>query len=326
MWSCASGPDTGLTITWVGRHGVCNCAGMEVRAVQRDRYKLRVTTWGSGAAPHAIVLPGLSADARALAPQIRMLRRQVATVHVIDLPGMALPPSLMTADASFPKLADQVAHVADVLGVKRAIVVGHSLGGGVALHLALSRPEFVDGLVLLAPAALGRSLHWIYKLYCLPLIGRALLYPRPTGQRGFVRRFLVGSLRREDNAFVNMLIRHGNKARARALSSRAIVWANQPAWWRRVLMVLTPGGEQVAFAVGDRLKELSDVPTLVLWGNEDRVICAGDAVRCRDFHQRAEIHVARGVGHMLPLEAPAWTNGYIARFVDSLRPALREAA
>jgi pimeloyl-ACP methyl ester carboxylesterase len=255
-----------------------------------------------------------------------MLRRQVATVHVIDLPGMALPPSLMPQDASFPQLADYVAHVAETLGVRRAVVVGHSLGGGVALHLALRRPDLVDGLVLLAPAALGRSLHWIYKLYCLPLIGRALLYPRSTGQRGFVRRFLVGSLRREDTRFVDMMIRHGNKARQRALSSRAIVWANQPAWWRRFLMVLTPGGEQVAFAVGNRLKELSDVPTLVLWGNEDRVICAGDAIRCRDFHQRAEIHVARGAGHMLPLEAPAWTNGHIARFVDSLRPALAEAA
>jgi pimeloyl-ACP methyl ester carboxylesterase len=239
---------------------------------------------------------------------------------------MALPPSLMTADATFPKLAEQVAHVADVLGVQRAVVVGHSLGGGVALHLALERPDLVDGLVLLAPAALGRSLHWIYKLYCLPLIGRALLYPRSTGQRGFVRRFLVGSMRREDHRFVDMMIRHGNKARERALSSRAIVWANQPAWWRRVMMVLTPGGEQVAFAVGNRLKELSDVPTLVLWGNEDRVICAGDAVRCRDFHKSAEVHVARGVGHMLPLEAPAWTNNYISRFVASLRPALRKAA
>jgi pimeloyl-ACP methyl ester carboxylesterase len=299
---------------------------MRVRAVQVDQYKLRVTTWGSGAAPHAIVLPGLSADARALAPQIRMLRRQVATVHVIDLPGMALPPSLVPQDATFPKLADYVAYVAVTLGVQRAIVVGHSLGGGVALHLALRRPELVEGLVLLAPAALGRSLHWIYKLYCLPLIGRALLYPRSTGQRGFVRRFLVGSLRRDDTSFVDMMIRHGDKARQRALSSRAIVWASQPAWWRRILMVLTPGGEQVAFAVGNRLKELSEVPTLVLWGNEDRVICAGDAVRCRDFHQRAEIHVARGVGHMLPLEAPAWTNSYISRFVGSLQPALREAA
>lgn len=299
---------------------------MEVRAARVDRYRLRVTTWGTGRGPHAIVLPGLSADARALAPQIRMLRRRVGTVHVIDLPGMALPPSLMQADASFPQLADYVARVADMLGVRRAVVVGHSLGGGVALHLALNKPDLVEGLVLLAPAALGRSLHWIYKLYCLPLIGRALLYPRSSGQRGFVRRFLVGSLRRDDASFVDMMIRHGDKARQRAASSRAIVWANQPNVWRRALMILLPGGEQVAFAIGDRLRELSDLPTLVLWGNEDRVICAGDAIRCRDFHRSAEIHVARGIGHMLPLEAPAWTNAHIARFVSSLRPTLRVAA
>src|SRR5437773_1210064 len=298
---------------------------MKVRVVSRDGYRLRVTTWGAGG-PHVIVLPGLSADARSLAPQIRAIRRLAGSTHVIDLPGSALGPALRRKDATFANLARYVGAVADDLGIRHALVVGHSLGGGLALHLALDRPEFVDGLVLIAPAALGRSLHWIYKLYCVPLIGRALLYPRSSGQRGFVRRFLIGSLRREDHAFVDMLIRHGNKARERALSSRAIVWANQPSLWRRILMLVTLGGEQSAFALGDRLRELSDVPTLVLWGNEDRVICAGDAVRCRDFHQGAEIHVARGAGHMLPLEAPAWTNGYIARFVASLQPALREAA
>src|SRR5438128_4274014 len=305
---------------------VASLRDMRVHVAPCDRYRLRVTTWGGGAPPHAIVLPGLMADWRALAPQIRTLRRLGWTVHVVDLPGFALQPSLARADATVVQLADYVAKVMGDLSIPHALVLGHSLGGGVALHLALRRPELVDGLVLIAPAALGRSLHWIYKLYCLPLIGRALLYPRNSGQRGFVRRFLIGSLRREDHAFVDMLIRHGNKARERALSSRAIVWANQPSLWRRILMLVTPGGEQAAFAVGDRLRELSDVPTLVLWGNEDRVICAGDAVRCRDFHQRAEIHVARGAGHMLPLEAPAWTNRYIARFVASLRPALREAA
>src|SRR3982074_3981790 len=106
---------------------------MEVRAVKRDQYRLRVTTWGSGAAPHAIVLPGLAAASRALAPQIRMLRRQVATVHVIDLPGMALPPSLMPRDATFPQLADHVAHVAETGGFRRAALVCATLGGGGAL-------------------------------------------------------------------------------------------------------------------------------------------------------------------------------------------------
>jgi pimeloyl-ACP methyl ester carboxylesterase len=183
----------------------------------------------------------------------------------------------------------------------------------------------VDGLVLLAPAALGRSLHWIYKLYCLPLIGRALLRPHGRISKPYVRHFLVGSARRTDDHFLSMLVRHGSDSRDRTLSVRAIVWANQPSWWRRLMLYGLPGGEQLGFAIGDRVAELADVPTLVLWGNEDRVICASDAQRLRQ-HARAEIHVARGVGHMLTLEAAAWTNAHIARFVAHTSvPVLRAA-
>jgi pimeloyl-ACP methyl ester carboxylesterase len=290
---------------------------MDVRVVHCDGYKFRVTTWGSGA-PHAILLPGLSADARALAPQIRALRPLVGSVHVIDLPGFTIRPALMVKDARFSNIARMVGLVADELGVQKATFVGHSLGGGVALHLALERPDLVEGLVLLAPAALGRSLHWIYKLYCLPLIGRALLRPQGKGSLPFLRHFLVGSERASDDHFLAMLLRHNSNSRDRALSARSIVWANQPSLWRKILLFLSPGGEQLAFAIGDRVKSLADVPTLVLWGNQDRVICASDARRCAD-HPRAEIHVAKGVGHMLPLEAPAWANGHIRRFVGQLQ-------
>jgi pimeloyl-ACP methyl ester carboxylesterase len=291
---------------------------MDVRVVQCDGYKLRVTTWGTGA-PHAVMLPGLSADARALAPQIRALRPIVGSVHVVDLPGFAIGPALFVKDATFANLARYVGRVADELGIEKATFVGHSLGGGVALHLALERPDLVESLVLLAPAALGRSLHWIYKLYCVPLIGRALLRPQQKASLPFLRHFLVGSARAGDEHFLQMLLRHNSNSKQRALSSRAIVWANQPSWWRRVLLFLTPGGEQIGFAIGDRVASLSELPTLVLWGNQDRVICASDAKRCAG-HSRSEVHVAKGVGHMLPLEAPAWTNAHIRRFVAALRP------
>src|SRR2546430_1453854 len=59
--------------------------GMRVQVAPCERYRLRVTSWGSGAPPHAIVLPGISADWRALAPQIRNLRHLGWTVHVVDL-------------------------------------------------------------------------------------------------------------------------------------------------------------------------------------------------------------------------------------------------
>src|SRR5256885_4884138 len=296
---------------------------MRVQVTSCERYRLRVTTWGSGAPPHAVVLPGLSADWRALAPQIRTLRRLGWSVHVIDLPGFALQPSLRAADANVVQLADYVAKVIETLAIPRALVLGHSLGGGVALHLALRRPELVTGLVLIAPVGLGVSLHWIYKLYCVPLLGRALLRPSVL-RASSIRRFLVGSGRRNDERFIARLVRHGASARPRALSARAIIWANQPRRWRKARALL-PGGEQLGIRIDGPLTKLSKIPTLVLWGDEDRVISATDARRCKEL-PLAQVRIAHGVGHSLPLEVAAWANDHIAKFVASLSTTELRAA
>jgi len=296
---------------------------MRVQVAPCDRYRLRVTSWGSGAPPHAIVLPGISADWRALAPQIRTLRHLGWTVHVVDLPGFALRPALKASDANVSQLADYVARAVTGLGIPPALVLGHSLGGGVAMNLAIGHPELVSGLVLIAPVGLGVSLHWIYKLYCVPLLGRALLRPsvlRPAA----IRRFLVGSRRRDDARFIARLVRHGIASRPRALSARSIIWANQPRRWSRARALL-PGGEQRGIRIDARFKELSKIPALVLWGDEDRVISASDARRCKDL-PLAQVHIVHGVGHSLPLEAAAWANDHIAKFVTALTKPEKRAA
>ncbi|HKC90576.1 MAG TPA: alpha/beta fold hydrolase [Candidatus Limnocylindria bacterium] len=296
---------------------------MRVQVVPCERYRLRVTTWGSGAPPHAVVLPGISADWRALAPQIRRLRQLGWTVHVVDLPGFALRPALKASDANVMQLADYVGRVVASLAIPPALVVGHSLGGGVAMHLAIRHPELVSGLVLVAPVGLGVSLHWIYKLYCVPLLGRALLRPSVLSASA-IRRFLVGSRRRDDGRFIARLVRHGRSARQRTLSARAIIWANQPRRWRKARALL-PGGEQLGIRVDGRISELAKIPTLVLWGDEDRVISASDARRCKEL-PLAEVHIVHGVGHSLPLEVAAWANDHITKFVTALtRPEKRAA-
>jgi pimeloyl-ACP methyl ester carboxylesterase len=296
---------------------------MRVQVAPCDRYRLRVTTWGSGAPPHVIVLPGISADWRGLAPQIRLLRHLGWTVHVIDLPGFALRPALKASDANVAQLADYVARVVTGLKIPPALVLGHSLGGGVAMHLAIRHPELVSGLALIAPVGLGVSLHWIYKLYCVPLLGRALLRPSVLSASA-IRRVLVGSRRRDDARFVARLVRHGLAARKRTLSARAIIWANQPRRWRKARALL-PGGEQLGIRIDGPLTKLSRIPTLVLWGDEDRVISASDARRCKEL-PLAQVHIVHGVGHSLPLEVPRWANDHIAKFVSALtRPEKRAA-
>jgi pimeloyl-ACP methyl ester carboxylesterase len=245
------------------------------------------------------------------------------TVHVVDLPGFALRPALKASDANVVQLADYVARVLTELGIPPALVLGHSLGGGVAMNLAIRRPDLVRGLVLIAPVGLGVSLHWIYKLYCVPLLGRALLRPSVL-RASSIRRFLVGSRRRGDARFVARLVRHGLRARTRTLSARAIIWANQPRRWNKARALL-PGGEQRGIRIDGRLSGLSKIPALVLWGDEDRVISATDAQRCKEL-PLAQVRIAHGVGHSLPLEVAAWANDHIARFVAGLSTTELRAA
>ena len=300
---------------------------MRQAIVEHGGYRIRVRSSGPATGPHAVLLPGMGATAYTIAPQIRALRSLGYATHVIDLPGFGLTPALRKQDARFSQLAELVIATVTRLGISRAVFVGHSLGGGIALHVAHERPLMVSGLILLAPAGLGRSLVWLYKLYCLPLIGRALLRPYKEGVRSRIEQFHIGSRRRGDAHFVGQLLRQDRRSPATVRSMRAIVWANQPPRWRRPFLLMWPGGEQVSFTLRDWAKDLRDIPTLVLWGNEDRVISVHDAESLRRSNASAEVHIARGVGHMLPLEAPAWTNEHIAWFdALRLRPAVAQVA
>ena len=301
-------------------------APMKEAIVEHGGYRIRVRTRGPARGPHAIVLPGMADTEFTLAAQIHELRRHGYTTHVIELPGFGLTPALRKESAHFPQLADLVLSAADKIGVERAVILGHSLGGGIALHIAVRRPAFVAGLILLAPAAVGRSLLWTYKLFCLPLVGRALLRPKRSGSRRYLRYFLLGSKRRDDEVFVERLVRRDRHSAAMARSMRAICWANQPSRWRRLLLLATPGGEQLGYTLREQVATLRDIPTLVLWGSEDRVISARDAAIFRAANPGADVRVAPGVGHLLPLEVADWVNGHIARFITTRLQELRPAA
>lgn len=268
----------------------------------------------------------MSASYHTLAPQIRLLRRLGYVTHVVETPGTALGPALRREHARFGQLASLVVEVLRELSIPRAVIVGHSLGGGIALHLALARRDLVEALVLIAPAGLGRSLLWTYKLFCVPLLGRVLMRPYRRASSGYARSFLVGDARKDDPRFLKTLLRLERPSVAKVRTMRSIVWANTPGRLSKWLYLLVPGGEQLAFSVRARLLELRAMPMLVLWGAQDRVICARDARACAVEGLDAEVHVLPRAGHMLPLEAPAWTGRHIERFLSRLVHARATAA
>src|SRR5256886_17071247 len=215
---------------------------MKDAIVEYGGYRIRVRTRGPARGPHALVLAGMGETAYTVAPQTRALRDLGYTTHVIELPGFGLAPALRKDTARFTQLADMVLAVANQIGVERALILGHSLGGGIALHIAVQRPAFVTGLILLAPVALGRSPVWTYKPFCLPPIGRALLRPSKSVSRRYLRYFLIGSGRRQDDRFIDRVLRRGRPGAAKGRSVRALVWADQPPPWRPGLPFPRPRG------------------------------------------------------------------------------------
>lgn len=90
-----------------------------------------------------------------------------------DMPGHGGSP-LAGADR-MAHLAERVAHLAESLGLGAFDLVGHSMGGNVALELALARPELVRRLVLVDPAAHASDMPAYTRLYLHPALGWAML-------------------------------------------------------------------------------------------------------------------------------------------------------
>ena len=151
------------------------------RGIDAGAARTHVREVGGAGRPRVLLIHGANANLNELwAPFAADLARDF---HVIamDRPGMGYS----TRPRRAHTLAAQAKRAADVLratGDGPAIIVGHSLGGAVALRLALDAPELVAGLVLLAPAATpfpGKPIWWA-RLAATPLLGHifcALIIP-----------------------------------------------------------------------------------------------------------------------------------------------------
>src|SRR4051794_21034395 len=127
--------------------------GFDERVVRWRGASLRVFAGGAG--PPLLLVHGFGGAAwnfAELAPRLAARRR----VLVPDLPGHGASSALPAAE-TLSAYADAVAHTCEVEGHASLDVLGHSLGGAVALRLAVRRPRLVRRLVLAAAAGISSS-------------------------------------------------------------------------------------------------------------------------------------------------------------------------
>jgi pimeloyl-ACP methyl ester carboxylesterase len=238
---------------------------------------------------------------------------ELARTHTViapDLPGHGQSGS-SAGDYSVGALAATLRDLLLALGIERATVVGHSLGGGVAMQFTYLFPEHAERLVLISSGGLGRSVNLVLRSAALPgseLVTAGLGLATLAGGRALRA---VGLLRPE---------RASAPARelARSVESLADRETRQ-AFLATLRAVVGPVGQRV-FA-GDRLYLAQAMPTLIVWGAKDPIIPAGHGRRAHDAMPGSELVVLPGVGHFPPLEAPRELTAALRAFLDATEPA-----
>lgn len=218
-------------------------------------------------------------------------------------------------DYSLGAHASGVRDLLEALDVPSATVVGHSLGGGIALQLAYQYPERCDRLVLVGAGGLGREVSWLLRVCTLPLADRVMpvVFPRWFADAGSdVSRFLD---------------RHGvHNPRLgemwRSYSSLAGA-ANRRAFVRTIRTVIDPGGQTVSAL--DRLYLAGARPTLIVWGEDDGIIPVAHAHVAHHAIPGSRLVLLPGVGHFPHTEAPAALLAALHDFLDTTEIAAPRA-
>jgi pimeloyl-ACP methyl ester carboxylesterase len=239
---------------------------------------------------------------------------ELARTHTVlapDLPGHG-DSGASAGDYSVGAMAATLRDLLLALGIERATVVGHSLGGGVAMQFSYLFPEHCERLVLISSGGLGRSVNLVLRSAALP--GSELV----TAGLGVSARAAGRALR------ATRLLRperHSAPVRELARSVEALAdRETRTAFLATLRAVVGPVGQRV-FA-GDRLYLAAAMPTLIVWGERDPMIPAGHGRRAHDAMPGSRLEVLPGVGHFPPLEAPEETAAAVRAFLDQTEPAL----
>lgn len=239
-----------------------------------DAGGLAVTRSKGGTGTPLILIHGFASDALSWAPL--EATQEGRSVIRIDLPCHGKSPKKRLPD--FAALAALLRQTLDGLEIDTAHLVGHSLGGALALALADTRPRRIASLTLIAPAGLGPEINGDVLMGILRATQPASLGPW--------LKALVAEEKLVTDAYVRLAMAGRENPDLRA-SQLALAGA------------LFPDGVQ-AFDMRAALSRI-ETPTRIIWGKADRVIPWRHALSAPG---RVSLNLFDGVGHMPQIEAP----------------------
>jgi pimeloyl-ACP methyl ester carboxylesterase len=269
----------------------------------------------AGRGPAVLFIHGIGDDSSTWLPVLGPLTGEF-TVLAPDLLGHG-GSDKPRADYSAAAYACGMRDLLATLDIERVSVVGHSLGGGVAMQFAYQFPELCERLVLVGSGGVGRGVHPLLRLAAapgtdlvLPLLGTPLV-------RATVRRF-DRLLRATGNL--------GLGADLDYVIGKYVRLADSPrrqAFLRTLRSVVDWRGQVVSML--DRCYLTQGMPTLLLWGAHDRVVPAVQAVLAHEAMPGSRLEIFVDAGHFPHHSEPQRFLAVLREFLTGTPPASHDA-
>lgn len=260
-------------------------AGPSPQTVEVDGHTLQYLQLGEGDATPIVFAHGFGGDLDNWLFTTEKLSQERPT-YAVDLPGHGASGKDVS---SFDELVAALAGFLDAVELDRVHLVGHSMGGAVALHVAADHPDRVASLTLIDSVGLGAEINADY-----------------------IDGFIEASRRRDLMGVLQLLFADASLV-TRQLVEDVLKYKRKDgvdAALRHLADDMFAGGRQ-AVDLRDELAAL-DAPVLVIWGADDQIIPVGHV---EDLPEGVQVHVLDGQGHSPHMEAANHVNRLIGQFL-----------
>lgn len=264
----------------------------------------------TGEGPAIVLIHGMAGSSETWEPIMPALAAH-GTVIAPDLLGHGAS-AKPRGDYSLGSQASGVRDLLVALGHDRATIVGHSLGGGIAMQFAYQFPERCERLALVSSGGLGREVSALLRALSVP----GTEYVLAAGYAPFVLN--AGA------AVASWLGRLG----LRPAPAAAEIWRSyaslkdpeaRAAFIHTLRAVVDLGGQRVS--ARDRLYLTSEMPTLIVWGDSDPFIPVAHALAAHEAMRGSRLEILPGSGHYPHRDAPERFAALLCDFLSSTEPA-----
>ncbi|MEV5748553.1 alpha/beta fold hydrolase [Actinoallomurus sp. NPDC052308] len=222
------------------------------------------------------------------------------------------------ADYAIAAYACGMRDLLSVLDVDRVSVVGHSLGGGIAMQFAYQFPERCERLVLIAPGGIGREVHPLLRVAAAPGAEIGLSLATSVPARTAVR-LAAPALRLTGGLFLGTDFDYILQ-RYQGLRTRKA----REAFLRCLRAGVDMRGQVITML--DRCYLAEGMPILIIWGREDHVIPVGHAMIAHAAMPGSRLEIFGRCGHFPHRDDPDRFVTTLERFLETTQPALHDPA